>query len=70
MKPKRLFRCPECGDTLKEEDYDRQFDYVGMGMCYCKFSEVGENGDVLFPRILVEYDVYHLSAPTMNEVEK
>jgi len=59
---KKLFRCRFCGDVLTEEEWEEDLECGGIGMCPCDFLD----GD----RVYHEYDVYHLSPPSINEVEK
>lgn len=61
MKPEKLYRCPTCGDIITEQALERSMESGGIGMCYCEFSAIDEDGDVWYPRIYNEYDVYHLS---------
>lgn len=49
MSPKKLYRCPACGDVLTEEEYEADC-VQGGGYCYCQFK----SGD----RILTGYEVY------------
>jgi len=68
MKPEKLYRCPICGDIVTEEELELEMKFGGTGYCYCEFMETDpETGDVWFPRILHEYDVYHLSTPIARE---
>ena len=46
----KLYRCPECGDVLTEEDYQKEMESGSSGYCYCLFSSED--------RILVEYEVF------------
>ena len=48
--PRRLYRCPACGDVITEEEY---LDWlsVGVGYCMCQYTGDGE-------RILTGYEVY------------
>lgn len=48
----RLYRCPHCGDTLTDAEYEEMMDNTGNGYCLCQFKD-GE-------RIFVGYDVYVL----------
>jgi len=67
MKPKKLYRCPKCGDIITDQELEWRMEGGGMGMCYCEFSAIDQDGDVFYPRIFHEYDVYHLSGETANE---
>ena len=53
----KLYRCPACGDVLTEEEYEAQ---LNQGQCYClcEFSAVDENGEIWYPRIMNEYEVF------------
>lgn len=65
-KPKRLFRCPACGEVITEEAWEEALQ-SGSGYCYCEFSDVDpDTGEIWYPRILHEYDVYHLSETTKS----
>jgi len=50
--PKKLYRCPNCGETLTDEEWKDTFETGGYGYCLCKFMG-GE-------RIVTDYDVYIL----------
>lgn len=67
MKPKKLYRCPVCGDIVTEEKWLESIEHGGSGYCLCEFSAYDEKGELWFPRTYNEYDVYHLSAPTVKK---
>lgn len=58
-KPKKLYRCPKCGDTLTEFEYEADFEIGGNGMCPCDFKD-GE-------RVFYEYDTYILEVKDKKE---
>lgn len=47
--PKKIYRCPVCGEVLTDAEFKASC-LQGGGYCYCQFKS-GE-------RILTEYDVY------------
>ena len=55
---KKLYRCPACGDTLTEEEYQKDLASGGIGYCSCRFSAKDEHGNIWFPREYVEYEVF------------
>ena len=68
MKVEKLYRCPICGSVLTDEEYETQFDYGGSGYCMCEYMMIDPGtGEPWYPRILHEYDVYHLSTPTARK---
>ena len=60
MKVNKLYRCPVCGETLTNEEYEHMLESGGGGHCMCEFSAYDEHGDIWFPRILNEYQVFIL----------
>lgn len=54
----KLYGCPVCGEALTDEEYKDQLENTGQGYCLCEFSATDENGDVWYPRILHEYEVF------------
>ena len=60
MKPEKLYRCPACGHVITDKIYKLDLETGGPGYCNCEFSAVDENGEIWYPRIYHEYDVYHL----------
>lgn len=70
MKPEKLYRCPACGEVITDEEYEAQFESGGSSYCLCDFSETDpDTGEVWFPRIFHEYDVYHHSASSVRDEE-
>ncbi len=62
MNPEKLYRCSACGTIVTDEELERSMESGRMGMCYCEYSAIDpETGDVWYPRIFNDYDVYHLS---------
>ena len=61
-KPQKLFRCPVCGNIITEDRWLEDMKQGGNGYCACEFMTQDENGDVFFPRIYHEYDVYALQS--------
>ena len=66
----KLYRCPHCGEVLTEEEYLRNCESGSSGYCLCEFSATDEKGDVWFPRIYHEYEVYVLQKKTTLEEAK
>jgi len=54
----KLYRCPACGETLTEEEYQKDLASGGNGYCGCRFSAKDEHGNVWFPREYTEYEVF------------
>jgi len=54
----KLYRCPACGKTLTEEEYQKDLASGGIGYCSCRFSAKDEHGEIWFPREYVEYEVF------------
>lgn len=68
MKPEKLYRCPICGGVLTEETWLEGMDAGGSGYCMCEYMMIDPGTrEPWYPRILHEYDVYHLSAPSAKE---
>lgn len=51
----RRYRCPECGNTITEEEHQQMVEQVGGAYCYCKYVIPGEDGEPIYLRILNEY---------------
>ena len=49
-KTQKLYKCPECGDIVTEDDILEDLTTGGFGCCLCKFG----NGQ----RVLVRYESY------------
>ena len=69
IKPQKLYRCPECGETLTDKEHDDQIECGSLGYCGCRFMAYDENGEVWFPREYIKYDIYYLSSPTTKRDE-
>uniref|UniRef100_A0A6M3X892 Uncharacterized protein n=1 Tax=viral metagenome TaxID=1070528 RepID=A0A6M3X892_9ZZZZ len=57
-KIQKLYRCPECGSVLTDEEYESQTGYGRLGYCMCKYTAYDENGDIWYPRELVDYEIF------------
>jgi len=64
MKPEKLFRCYACGEVITKEEWLKDLESGGTGYCMCDFSAIDEKGEVWYPRILHEYDIYVLQSYT------
>ena len=69
-KPTRLYRCPTCAGVLTEREFEEQMESGGSGYCDCGFMAYDDEGEVYFPRLYYEYDVYSLVPRSSNQTVK